>query len=385
MPRLPAHRFVTIEDFRRAARRRLPRAVFDYIDGGADAEVTLRANTSVFDDVAFLPRSAVATSSCDLGTTILGIPVSMPILLAPVGSCRLFWPRGEQAAARAAGEAGTIYMLSTLSGCRLEEVAAATRGPVFHQLYLLGGRDVALATIDRARTAGISALVVTIDTPVAGQRERDLRNGMKPLTSGTLLQKLPFMPQFAARPRWVLDFLRDGGLMCFPNVVLPDGPMPYADVGVALEQSMTSWSDLTWIRDAWQGPVVVKGVHTRDDALRALDHGAEAIVVSNHGGRQLDGAMSSIRALPEVVEAAGGKVEVWFDGGVRSGQDVLKALGLGASATMIGRAFLYGLGAMGEAGVTRALEIIEKELDVTMALCGLRDVKEANRSILRPA
>jgi L-lactate dehydrogenase (cytochrome) len=181
----------------------------------------------------------------------------------------------------------------------------------------------------------------------------------------------------------VLDFLRDGGLMCFPNVVLPHGPMPYADVGVALEQSMTSWSDLGWIRDAWQGPVVVKGVHTRDDALRAVDHGAEAIVVSNHGGRQLDGAMSSIRALPEVAAAVGERVEVWVDGGIRSGQDVLRALALGAKAALIGRAYIYGLGAMGEAGVTQALELIQRELDVTMALCGLRDVREASPAIVR--
>jgi L-lactate dehydrogenase (cytochrome) len=380
MPRLPAHRFVTIEDFRRAARRRLPRAVFDYIDGGADAEVTLRANTSVFDDVAFLPRSAVATSSCDLSTTILGMPVSMPILLAPVGSCRLFWPRGEQAAARAAGEAGTIYMLSTLSGCRLEEVSAATRGPVFHQLYLLGGRDVALATIDRARAAGISALVVTIDTPVAGQRERDLRNGMKPLTSGTLLQKLPFVPQFAARPRWVLDFLRDGGLMCFPNVVLPHGPMPYADVGVALEQSMTSWSDLGWIRDAWQGPVVVKGVHTRDDALRAVDHGAEAIVVSNHGGRQLDGVRPALQVLPEVVEAVGGRTEILMDGGVRRGADAVRALCLGARAVLIGRPYAWALGAGGGAGVARALEILRTDLVRTLRLLGCGSLDDLDRS-----
>jgi L-lactate dehydrogenase (cytochrome) len=305
-----------------------------------------------------------------LRTTVLGLPLAVPFLLAPVGSCRLFWPRGEEAAARAAGEAGTAYMLSTLSGCRLEEVKAATRGPMLHQLYLLGGRDVALGTIDRARQAGVSALVVTIDTPVAGLRERDLRNGMKQLTSGTLRQKLPFIAQFAARPRWLAGFLRDGGLMCFPNVMLAEGPMPYADVGVALEQSMTSWSDLPWIRDAWRGPIVVKGVHTSDDARRAVDHGAEAIVVSNHGGRQLDGVRPTLHVLPEVVDAVGGRTEILLDGGIRRGSDVVKALCLGARAVLIGRAYAYGLGAAGGAGVARVIEILRADVIRTMKLLG---------------
>ncbi len=377
---LASHRAVNIEDLRRAARRRLPRAVFDYIDGGADAEITLRANCRVFEEMAFRPRSAVATAACDIRTTVLGLPLALPILLAPVGSCRLFYPRGEEAAARAAGEAGTACILSTLSGSRLEDVKAASRGPVFYQLYLLGGRDVALATIERARQAGMSALVVTIDTPVAGQRERDLRNGMKQLTGPGLWPKLPFLPQFLARPRWLAGFLRDGGLMNFPNVVLPEGPMPYADVGVALEQSMTSWRDLKWIRDAWRGPIVVKGVHTADDARRAVDEGASAIVVSNHGGRQLDGVRPTLEVLPEAVEAAGGRTEVLLDGGIRRGSDVVKALCLGARAVLVGRAYAYGLGAAGGPGVARAIEILRSDLIRTMKLLGCGSLAELDAS-----
>jgi L-lactate dehydrogenase (cytochrome) len=379
---LAPHRAVNIEDLRREARRRLPRAVFDYIDGGADAEITLRGNCQAFEETAFRPRSAVATPACDLRTTVLGLPLSLPFLLAPVGSCRLFYPRGEEAAARAAGNAGTGCILSTLSGTRLEEVKAATTGPVFHQLYLLGGRDVALAMIERARAAGAAALVVTIDTPVAGLRERDLRNGMKQLTSGSLREKLPFFAQFAGRPRWLAGFLRDGGLMCFPNVLLADGPMPYADVGVALEQSMTSWNDLAWIREAWQGPMVVKGIHTADDARRAVDHGAEAIVVSNHGGRQLDGVRPTLHVLPEVIDAVGGRTEILLDGGIRRGSDIVKALCLGARAVLIGRAYAYGLGAAGEAGVARAIEILRLDIVRTMKLLGCPSVAALDRSFI---
>ena len=255
-------RFVNIADLRVAAKRRLPRAVFDYIDGGADAEFTLRENCQAFDRITFRPRCAVATSTCDVRTQVLGIPIALPILLGPVGSCRMFYPRGEEAASRAAGEAGTIYTLSTLSGCRLEDVRKATNGPAWYQVYLCGGRDVATGTIQRAREVGYSALVLTIDTPVAGMRERDLRNGVKEMLTRRLLPMLPHVWQFASKPRWLVSFLRDGGLMKFPNVVLPGtGPMLYADVGAALEQSMVSWDDLRWIRKVWDGPIVVKGVH----------------------------------------------------------------------------------------------------------------------------
>jgi isopentenyl diphosphate isomerase/L-lactate dehydrogenase-like FMN-dependent dehydrogenase len=363
--------FVTVADLRRAAKKRLPRAVFDYIDGGAEAEVTLRENCRAFEDVVFRPRSAVATPRCDLDTTVLGEKLRVPFLLAPVGSSRMFYPRGEEVAARAAGEAGTTYILSTLSGCRVDDVKRASSGPLWYQLYLLGGRDVALGAIARAREAGCTALVVTIDTPVAGLRERDVRNGVKALVSGGPFAKLPHLFQFLAKPRWLAAYLRDGGLMKFPNVVLADGPMPYADVGAALEQSMVSWDDLRWIREAWQGPVVVKGVHTADDARRAIDQGAGAVVVSNHGGRQLDGVAASVRVLPEVVAAVNGRAEVLLDGGVRRGSDVVKALCLGARAVLVGRAYAYGLGAAGGAGVTRAIEILRSDIVRTLTLLGV--------------
>ena len=381
MPRkVTSAQVVNVADLRLLAKRRLPRVAFDYIDGGADGEVTLRENCRIFDDVALRPRSAVVTRGSNLRTTVLGTDVAFPVLLAPVGSCRMFWPRGEAAAAHAAGDAGTLYILSTLSGTRLEEVKAASKGPCWYQLYLCGGRDVALNGIARAKAAGFSALVVTIDTPVAGLREKDFRNGVKELLGGQPLSALPFVWQFLARPRWLAAFLADGGLMNFPNVILPDGPMPYVDVGAALAQSATAWEDLRWIREAWNGPIVIKGVHTADDARRALDVGASAVVVSNHGGRQLDGVAPTLRVLPEVVAAVGGRAEVLLDGGIRRGGDVVKALALGARAVLVGRAYAYGLGAGGGPGVAKAIEILRADIDRTLRLLGCRSVAELDAS-----
>jgi isopentenyl diphosphate isomerase/L-lactate dehydrogenase-like FMN-dependent dehydrogenase len=378
-------RAVNIADLRTMAKRRLPRVVFDYIDGGADGEVTLRENCRAFESVLFRPRNAVANAPCSLRTTLLGSTIELPVLLAPVGSSRLFFPRGECVAARQAGTAGTIYILSTLSGCRLEEVKASSRGPVWYQLYLLGGRDVAMSAIERARSAGFSALVVTIDTPVAGLRERDLRNGSKELLARNPWTMLPYLSQLLSRPRWMVDFLLDGGLMQFPNVVLPEtGPMPYADIGAALEQSTVAWEDLRWIREAWKAPLVIKGVLSGDDARRAVDAGADAVVVSNHGGRQLDGVAATLRALPEVVGAVGERVAVLLDGGVRRGGDVVRALCLGARAVLVGRAYAYGLGAAGGAGVARAIEILRSDLVRTLALLGCRDVTALDASYVRP-
>jgi L-lactate dehydrogenase (cytochrome) len=355
--------------------------VFDYIDGGADAELTLRENSRVFDAVVFRPRCAVALPQYSLRTKVLGVTLELPFLLAPVGSSRMFYPRGEEVAARAAGAAGTVYTLSTLSGCRLEDVRAASSGPCWYQVYLLGGRDVASAAIERARTAGYSALVVTIDTPVAGLRERDVRNGARELASRRFWTMLPFIGQMLARPGWLARFLGDGGLMAFPNVVLPgQGPMPYADVTAALEQSTISWPDLRWIRDLWNGPLVIKGVHTGDDARRAADEGADAVVVSNHGGRQLDGVAPTLRVLPEVVAAVSGRVEVLLDSGVRRGGDIVKAICLGARAVLVGRAYAYGLGAGGEAGVAKAIEILKTDVLRTLRLLGCGSIAELDRS-----
>ena len=380
---LAAHRVVCIDDLRRAARRRLPRVVFDYIDGGAEAETTLGENCRAFDRIALRPRSAVAVPAVDITTTVLGTKLELPFILAPIGSSRLFYPHAEEHAARAAGAAGTAYTLSTLSGTKLEDVKAATRGPAWYQLYLVGGRDVAIAAIERARTAGFAALVVTIDTPVAGMRERDVRNGMKALVDGRIGPMLPFLPQFVVKPRWLAGFLSDGGLMSFPNVVLADKrAMPYADVGAALAQSVVSWADFKWIHDVWGGPIVVKGVHTADDGRRAADEGAQAVIVSNHGGRQLDGVAATVRVLPEVVAAVGDRLEVLMDGGIRRGSDIVKAMCLGARAVLVGRAYTYGLAAAGEQGVTRAIEILRADLLRTMALLGCPSLRDLDQSFV---
>lgn len=372
---------VNIADFRSLARQRLPKVVFDYLDGGAEGEVTLRENCRVFEDVTFRPRHAVAAPSCDLRTRVLGFDLSLPVLLAPVGYSRLMHAEGEVAAARAAGVAGTAYILSTISGHPLEDVKAASSGPVCYQLYLLGGREAAEASIQRAKNAGLAALVVTIDTVVAGMRERDFRNGMKELLGGNPFSKIPFLPQFLARPGWLARFLLDGGVPPLPNVVIPgQGPMPLIDVSAALADAAVTWEDLRWIREVWSGPIVIKGVLTGDDARHAVDEGASAVVVSNHGGRQLDCVPASLRVLPEIVAAVNGRAEVLMDGGIRRGSDVIKAICLGARAVLIGRAYAYGLAAAGQAGVARALEILRADAERTVKLLGCTSLGALNRS-----
>jgi L-lactate dehydrogenase (cytochrome) len=293
----------------------------------------------------------------------------------------MFYPNGEVLAARAAGKAGTAYTLSTLSGTPMEQVRAATSGPAWYQVYLCGGREVSEKMLHRAKAAGFNALVVTIDTGVPGLRERDLRNGIKELL-GRGVSGIPYLGQMIAKPGWVLGMLSDGGLMEFPNVLLPTGPMPYADVGKTLEQSVVCWDDLTWIRELWKGKIMVKGVHTAEDARRVVDEGADALVVSNHGGRQLDGVPGSIRSLSEVVEAVGTQIEVLVDGGIRNGGDVVKALALGARGVLIGRAYAYGLAGAGEAGVARSIEILRGGIIRTMKLLGVASVCDLNRSYL---
>jgi len=374
-------RVVCIEDFRPIARARVPKSVFDYLDGGAEGEVTLRENCRIFNDVTFRPRHAIEVAKCDLRTRVLGFDLALPFLLAPVGYSRLMHPGGEVAAARAAGRAGTGYILSTISGHKLEDVKAGSTGPVFYQLYLMGGRGAAEASIERARVAGFSALVVTIDTPVSGIRERDYRNGMKELISGGALEKIPYLPQILSRPGWLFSFLRDGGMPLLPNVVVPGkGSMALVDINAALAESTATWADFRWIQEIWRGPIVVKGVLTGDDARHAIDAGAAAISVSNHGGRQLDGVPASLRALPEVVEAVKGRIEVFMDGGVRRGSDMVKAICMGARAVLCGRAYAYGLAAAGEAGVDRAIEILRTDLERTLRLLGCASVAELDRS-----
>jgi L-lactate dehydrogenase (cytochrome) len=374
-------RVVNIEDLRALAQRRLPKSVFDYLDGGAEAECTLAENCRAFRDVLFRPRNAVAVGVCDLKTRVLGHELSFPAVLAPVGYSRLMHPAGEVAAARAAGEAGTAYVLSTISGHKLENVKAGSTGPVFYQLYLMGGREAAEGSIDRARRAGFSALVITVDTPVAGLRERDPRNGMKELLGTSWFAKIPYLPNILAHPRWLASFLLDGGLPKLENVVLPGkGPLELVDVAAALASATVTWEDLRWIREVWTGPIVVKGLLTGDDARRAVDEGASAVVVSNHGGRQLDSVFPTLRALPEVVAAVNGQVEVLMDGGVRRGADIVKAICLGARAVLIGRAYAYGLAAGGPVGVARAVEILRTDVERTLRLLGCPSITALDRS-----
>ncbi|MFN8007748.1 MAG: alpha-hydroxy acid oxidase [Terriglobia bacterium] len=383
LQKVASRRVVNIEDLRLRARKRLPRVVFEFLDGGAEDEVTLRANRAAFKNLAFRPRHAVSFPECDLRARVMGFDLSFPALLGPVGSCRLMHPEGEVGIARAAGDAGTVYILPTGSGHRLEDVKAASVGPVWYQLYLIGGREAAEAAIERASNAGFSALVLTIDTPVVGLRERDLRNGMKELTGRGVFAKLPHLPQILARPRWLAGFLLDGGMPMLPNVVVPGrGPLPLLDVGEALARSAVTWDDIGWIRKLWRRPIVVKGILTGEDARRAIDHGAAALVVSNHGGRQLDTLPATLQVLPEVVEAVGGQVEVLMDGGIRRGSDIVKAICLGARAVLLGRAYAYGLAAAGTAGVTKALEILRDDVERTLRLLGCPSIAALDRSYL---
>jgi L-lactate dehydrogenase (cytochrome) len=383
-PVLNSSQVVNIEDLRRLAKRRLPKSVFDYLDGGAEAELSLAENCRAFREVIFRPRGAVAISDCKLTTRVLGHELSLPAMLAPVGYSRLIHPGGEVAAARAAGLAGTGYILSTISGHKLEDVKAASQGPVWYQLYLLGGREAAESALDRARRAGFSALVITVDTPVAGMRERDVRNGVKELLGTSPFAKLLYLPDILAHPHWLVSFLLDGGVPKLENIVLPGkGPMELVDVASALQKAVVTWEDLRWIRNQWPGPIVVKGLLTGDDARRAVDEGAAAVVVSNHGGRQLDSVSATLRALPEVVAAVKGQSEVLMDGGIRRGGDIVKALCLGARAVLIGRAYAYGLAAAGQAGASRGIEILRTDLERTLRLLGCPSVTALDPSYVQ--
>ena len=374
---------VNINDLRTRAENRLPTMVFNYIDSGADREQTLSQNCSAYNEILFRPRCAVSVPLCDLCISILDQKFKLPFLLGPVGSSRMFYPQGEVVAAKEAGKAGTGYTLSTLSGCLLEDVKAATTGPAWYQLYLLGGKEVALKTIARAKKAGFSAIVVTIDTPVSGLRERDIRAGTQQLLSRNPFEMLPFIPQMLVKPCWLTQWLSDGGLMSFPNVQLDDGPMGYTAIGPALEQSVVTWEDLKWIREAWGGKIIVKGVHIGDDAKKAVELGADAVVISNHGARQLDSVAPTIRVLPEILAAVDGKIDVLLDGGIRRGSDVVKALCLGAKGVLIGRAYAYGLAAAGGKGVARAIEILQTDIVRTMKLLGCASISELDKSYIQ--
>ncbi|MGQ0655105.1 MAG: alpha-hydroxy acid oxidase [Betaproteobacteria bacterium] len=373
-----------IEDLRQMARRRVARAVFEYVDRGSYDEQTLRANRADLERITFRQRVGVDVSNRSTRTTLAGHDAAMPVALAPVGLTGLNWADGEILACRAAQRFGVPYTLSTMSICSIEDVAGAVGKPFWFQLYVMRDRGFSASLVERAKKAGCSALVLTLDLQIQGQRHRDLHNGLAVPPTITLGTALDVM----TKPGWVLNVLRSKR-KSFGNL---EGRIPDAKSLTTLSQWIAgqfdpslSWNDVEWVKGLWGGRIILKGILDAEDAKLAASCGVDAIVVSNHGGRQLDGAPSSIRALPEVVDAVKEKTEVWFDGGIKSGQDVLKALALGARGTMIGKSYAYGLGAMGEAGVTRALEIIHKELDVTMALCGVRDVKDVSRAILRGA
>jgi isopentenyl diphosphate isomerase/L-lactate dehydrogenase-like FMN-dependent dehydrogenase len=379
--RVASPHVVNIGDLRRLAQRRLPKVVFDYVDGGAEGEITMRENIRAFEDVTFRPRNAVAIKNCDLRTTLLGCELSMPMLLAPVGFSRMIHPRGEVCSARAANKAGIGFTLTTISGSKLEDVAAGCPGAKWYQLYLVGGREAAEAALARAAAAGFTTLAITIDTGTFGMRERDVRNGAGFLLARERFAKIPYMGQLLTHPIWVARFLGDGGMLELPNVIVPGrGPMLLSETQASLAASVVTWTDLKWIREIWRGSILVKGVLTGDDARRSLDAGAGGVIVSNHGGRQLDGVSASLRALPEVVKAVGRQGEVLMDGGIRRGSDIAKAICLGARAVLIGRAYAYGLGAAGEAGVARAIAILRADLQRAIVLLGCKSISELDRS-----
>ena len=374
----------TIGDLRDVMARRVPPPTADYYFGAADEEITMADNEKAFQAVRLNPRNGVKFGDVEMKVTVLGQEISMPVIAAPVGSLRNLWPRGEAVAAAAAGKAGTIYTLSTLTGTRLEGVKEATDGPCWFQLYLVGGKEVASKSIARAQQSGYSALVLTIDTPVAGIRLRDKRNGAETLIGGTWAQKIPYTLMMLRHERWFSSFCADGGLMDFPNIELEGGrPMPYADIGKQLKASAVTWEDIPWIRQAWRGPIVIKGVCNIEDARRAVECGAEAFIISNHGGRQLDRVLPTLKVLQDVAPALKGeKIEVLMDGGIRSGTDVVVALAMGAKAVLVGRAYAYGLGAGGEAGVTRAFQIIRGQIEHTMRLLGRQSITELDATCL---
>jgi L-lactate dehydrogenase (cytochrome) len=366
-------KYLTIDDLMQAARRRVPKQFFDYADSGSYSEQTYRANTTDFEKIFLRQRVAVNLENRNLATTMLGIPVAMPVAIAPVGSTGMQAPDGEIKAARAAEKFGTIFTLSTMAICSIEDVAENTSKPFWFQLYVMRDRPFIERLIDRAKAAKCSALVLTMDLQILGQRHKDVRNGLSVPPKFTP----KFFFEIARKPRWAFGMLGTQR-RTFRNI---HGHISEATNLATLSRwtrnqfDLTlNWKDIGWIRDRFGGPVVIKGVLDPEDARLAVQHGADAIVVSNHGGRQLDGAPSSIRVLPEIVDAVGGKTEIYLDSGIRSGQDVLKALALGAKSTFVGRAMNYGLGAGGEAGVTRALDIIRAEMDTTMALMGERDI-----------
>ncbi len=373
----------TIEDLRVLAKRRVPRMFYDYADSGSWTEGTYRANSADFQKILLRQRVAVNMENRSTAVQMVGVDTKMPVCIAPVGLTGMQHADGEIHAARAAEKFGIPFTLSTMSICSIEDIAEHTTAPFWFQLYMMRDRDAMAKMIGRCKAAKCSALVLTLDLQVIGQRHKDLKNKLR----ASVIPSLGNMLDIATRPRWVLGMMGTRR-HTFRNLVgHVKGVSDMASLSAWTNEQFDprlSWADVEWVKQQWGGKLILKGIMDVEDAELAVKSGADAIVVSNHGGRQLDGAPSSIEALPAIVAAVGDKLEVWMDGGIRSGQDVLKAWALGARGTMIGRAMVYGLGAMGEAGVTKALQIIHKELDVTMAFCGHTDIRTVDRSILLP-
>ncbi|MCH7342225.1 alpha-hydroxy-acid oxidizing protein [Pelomonas sp. CA6] len=372
-----------VEDLRRLAQKRVPRMFYDYADSGSWTESTYRANESDFQAIKLRQRVAVNMEGRSTATEMVGVPVAMPVALAPTGLTGMQHADGEILAAQAAEAFGVPFTLSTMSICSIEDVAARTSKPFWFQLYVMKDRGFIGSLIDRAKAANCGALVLTLDLQILGQRHKDLKNGLSAPPKLTL----PNLINMASKPRWCLNMLATPRRQ-FGNIV--GHVKGVGDMGSLSEWTakqfdpQLSWDDVQWIRERWGGKLILKGIIDEEDAKLAAQSGADALIVSNHGGRQLDGAESSIRALPRIVDAVGERIEVHMDGGIRSGQDVLKAWALGARGCYIGRAFLYGLGAMGRPGVTRVLEMMHKELDITMAFCGHRRLAAVDKSILLP-
>jgi L-lactate dehydrogenase (cytochrome) len=372
-----------IEDLRVLAQKRVPRMFYDYADAGSWTESTYRANSTDFEAIKFRQRVAVNLENRTLASTMAGQPVAMPVALAPTGFTGMQHADGEILAAQAAEQAGVPFTLSTMSICSIEDVAAHTSKPFWFQLYVMKDRDFVERLIDRAKAARCSALVLTLDLQVLGQRHNDLRNGLSAPPKLTI----PNIINMATKPRWCLGMLGTKR-HSFGNIVghaksVSDMSSLSSWTSQQFDPAL-SWRDVEWIKQRWGGKLIIKGIMDAEDARLCVESGADALVVSNHGGRQLDGAASSIAALPAIVDAVGQQIEVHMDGGIRSGQDVIRAIALGARGVYIGRAFLYGLGAMGRPGVAKCLDIIRNELDLTMAFCGLRDIQQVDKNILLP-
>ncbi len=372
-----------IEDLRVLHEKRTPRMFYDYADSGSWTEGTYRANESEFNKIKFRQRVAIDIDHRSIASTMIGQAVAMPVALAPVGMTGMQHADGEILAAKAARDFGVPYCLSTMSICSMEEVAKQTQHPFWFQLYVMRDKNFVRSLIDRAKAANCSALVLTLDLQILGQRHKDLKNGLSAPPKPTLKTMLNLL----TKPAWCMEMLATRNRQ-FGNIVgHVDGVADMSSLGAWTASQFDptlNWADVEEIKKQWGGKLILKGIMDPEDAKLARAVGADALIVSNHGGRQLDGAPSTIEALPAIVEAVGADIEVWLDSGIRSGQDVIKALALGAKGTMIGRSYIYGLGAMGQAGVTKSLEIIAKELDLTMAFCGIRDLGKVDKNILYP-